>query len=316
MDNPSKRPDATASAAVDRTEMTRLGLGAVQFGLDYGIANRRGKTALDEVRGILALAAEQGLRMVDTAPAYGDSEIVLGQTLPRDHRFQIVTKTPAFDHEIITADDARRLRQSFKESLTRMGQESVYGLLVHHVGDLLAPGGERLWEAMTALKNAGKVKAVGVSVYTGGKIDAILERFAVDLIQLPVNLFDQRLVHGGHLKELKKRGIEIHARSVLLQGLLLMAPEDIPQHLAAARPKVSALRRETKRAGISPQQAALGFVKSIADIDRILIGVENVAQLRDNIAAFAAGADLPFDRFAVTDEQILNPSLWNTTRQN
>jgi len=316
MDRPSKRTDAAAGAAVDKSEISRLGLGAVQFGLDYGIANRRGKTVLEEVRDILACAAERGIRTVDTAPAYGDSEEVLGCVLPRDHRFQIVTKTPAFDTGMITAEDARRLRHSFDQSLTRLRQQAVYGLLVHHASDLLAPGGERLWEAMTALKIAGNVKVIGVSVYTARQIDAILARFAVDVIQLPVNLFDQRLVQSGRLKELKKRGIEIHARSVFLQGLLLMAPEEIPEPLAAARPLIVELRRETERAGISPQQAALGFVKSIAEIDRILIGVESGRQLRDNITAFTAGASLLFDRFAVTDEHILNPSLWKTTHQN
>ncbi|NMC45140.1 MAG: hypothetical protein GYA46_14565, partial [candidate division Zixibacteria bacterium] len=110
MDRPSKRTDAAAGAAVDKSEISRLGLGAVQFGLDYGIANRRGKTVLEEVRDILACAAERGIRTVDTAPAYGDSEEVLGCVLPRDHRFQIVTKTPAFDTGMITAEDARRLR--------------------------------------------------------------------------------------------------------------------------------------------------------------------------------------------------------------
>lgn len=316
MDRPAKRTDAAASAAVAATGVTRLGLGAVQFGLDYGIANRRGKTALEEVHDILTIAAERGIRTIDTAPAYGDSEEVLGCALPCDHRFQIVTKTPAFDTGMITADDARRLRHSFDQSLKRLAQQAVYGLLVHHAEDLLAPGGERLWEAMTALKTAGKVQVIGVSVYTARQIDAILARFAVDVIQLPVNLFDQRLVQSGHLRELKRRGIEIHARSVFLQGLLLMAPEEIPEPLAAAQPLLAGLRRETERAGISPQQAALGFMKSIVEIDRILIGVESGRQLRDNIAAFTAGASLPFDRFAVTDEHILNPSLWKTTHQN
>lgn len=316
MDCPAKRTKATARATVATTDLTRLGLGAVQFGLDYGLANRRGKTAFEDVRDILVFAAEHGLRTIDTAPAYGDSEEVLGRALPRDHRFQIVTKTPAFDAEIITADDARQLRRSFDRSLTRLGQPAVYGLLVHHAEDLLAPGGEWLWEAMTELKAAGKVKVIGVSVYTPAQIDALPAGFAVDLMQLPVNLFDQRLVQSGRLRDLKRRGIEIHARSVFLQGLLLMAPEEIPEPLAAARPLMIGLRRETERVGISPQQAALGFVKSIAEIDRILIGVETRRQLRDNIAAFTAGANLSFDRFAVTDERILNPSLWKTTHQH
>jgi aryl-alcohol dehydrogenase-like predicted oxidoreductase len=133
---------------------------------------------------------------------------------------------------------------------------------------------------------------------------------------LPVNLFDQRLIRSGHLSELKKRGIEIHARSVFLQGLLLMPLEDIPENISSARPLVARLRRETARAGISPLQAALGFVKSREEIDCILVGVDDRRQLLENITAFTAGASLPFEEYATTDERILNPSQWKTTSQN
>ncbi len=316
MQTPSKKTKVEAATAQVQSIKSRLGLGTAQFGLDYGIANKQGKTTLDEVRDILAASAENGLRVIDTAPAYGDSEMVLGQTLPRQHRFQIVTKTPIFGTDSISPTYADRLRRSFRESLARLGQKKVYGLLVHHAEDLLAQGGEWLMDAMIALKAAGKVDKIGVSVYTGGQIDAILARYHVDLIQLPVNLFDQRLVRDGHLSELKKQGIEIHIRSVFLQGLLLMAPEDVPEHLETALPYLVRLRQDVERSGISPHEAALGFVGSIAEINCVLVGVDSRRQLLENITAFKAGANLPFETYAIADEHIVNPSLWNTTNKN
>jgi aryl-alcohol dehydrogenase-like predicted oxidoreductase len=312
----SKKPKGAAPAADGESARMRLGLGTAQFGLDYGIANKRGKAVLDEVRDIIVAAGENGLRVIDTAPAYGDSEAVLGQSLPRRHEFRIVTKTPIFGTAAISPADADRLRQTFEASLSRLDQKAVYGLLGHHADDLLAPGGERLMEAMTAIKKSGRVHKVGVSVYTSGQIDAILARYDIDLIQLPVNLFDQRLVRDGHLRKLKTRGIEIHARSVYLQGLLLLAPEDIPEPLATARPYIARLREDARREGQSLPEAALGFIKSIAEIDCAIIGVDSRGQLLENLKAFAVGTSLDFARYAVADEQILNPSLWNMADKN
>ncbi|MDD4050951.1 MAG: aldo/keto reductase [candidate division Zixibacteria bacterium] len=316
METLSKKTKATAATPKVGPPLSRLGLGTAQFGMDYGIANKQGKTDIDEVRDILAASDENGMRVIDTAPAYGDSETVLGQALPRQHRFRIVTKTPVFGTDNIASTYGDRLRRSFRESLARLGQKRIYGLLVHNAENLLSPGGEQLMDAMIALKTAGKVEKIGVSVYTAGQIDAILARYQIDLIQLPVNLFDQRLVRDGHLSELKKRGIEIHTRSTFLQGLLLMAPEDVPEHLETARPYLARLRQDAERGGISPQEAALGFVKSIAEINCVLVGVDSRGQLLENIKAFAAGAQLPFEAYAVADEHIVNPSLWNTTNKN
>ncbi len=298
------RPDAESPDS-------RLGLGTAQFGLNYGIANRAGKCDRDEIGTILSAAVAHGLRFLDTAPAYGDSETVLGEVLPFAHPFRIVAKTPVFSKGASAAKNVRSLTETFTQSLHRLRLDSVYGLLVHHAEDLLADREGCLWDAMEELKAKELVSRIGVSVYSAPEIDAILDRFPIDIIQLPLNLFDQRLLQSGHLQELKSHGVEIHARSIFLQGLLLLPPEDIPPELDEARPHIIRLRAELTRRGISPRQAALGFVKSISQVDAILVGVDSHRQLIENIAAFDAETSMKFEDFALFDETILNPSLWH-----
>ncbi|APA67005.1 aldo/keto reductase [Janthinobacterium sp. 1_2014MBL_MicDiv] len=296
----------------------KIGLGAVQFGLDYGIANTAGKVSEAQVAAILAAATQLQLRLIDTAALYGDSEAVLGRTMLPAAPFDIVTKTPQFAGADMGAAQAQQLEDSLHASLCKLQVPAVYGLLIHRVDDLLLPGGEMLMARMALLKQRGLVSKIGVSVYTGQQIDAVLERFPIDLIQLPVNVLDQRLLHSGHLRKLKQAGVEIHARSVFLQGLLLMAPKDLPAHFDGVREHLASYHRFIAGQGLTPLQAALGFVTGLEEIDRVVCGVNSSAQLQEICAAaghVAAGAALAgYDVFAINDEMIVNPALWQQAK--
>ena len=169
----------------------KLGLGTVQFGLPYGISNKTGQVALDEIGKILQLAATSGMQIVDTAAGYGDSENVLGRSLAPAHDFLIVTKTLPLRAEKVRREDVAKAEAVFEDSLRQLGQSSVYGLLVHHSADLLNPGGDRLYAALRRWKEEGRVKKIGVSVYAREEVDRLFDRYAFDLVQLPLNVFDQ-----------------------------------------------------------------------------------------------------------------------------
>ncbi|MFZ5632099.1 MAG: aldo/keto reductase [Bacillota bacterium] len=290
----------------------KIGLGTVQFGLDYGISNREGKTTPEEVARILATAAGNGIRIIDTAVLYGASEEVLGRCLPRGHRFSIVTKTPGFEGGRISSRDLEFLEETFYRSLARLGQPSVYGLLVHHAGDLLAGGGSLLFQRMAELKKRGLVKKIGTSVYNGDEIDRIVEKYPVDLVQLPVNVLDQRLLISGHLSKLKGAGIEIHARSVFLQGLLIMDPGSLPSHFDSVKDHLRSYHDKIGRMGMTPVQAALGFAAGLDEVDVLICGVNNHRQLEDICRLYGPLKREMFAEFAIDDASILNPSLWKT----
>lgn len=290
----------------------KLGLGTVQFGLDYGITNRQGQTPLPEAARIMDLADQEGIEIIDTAALYGESEEVLGKCLKAWHNFKIVTKTPKFAGKPITHNDARLLEDTFAQSLAKMGLPSLYGLLIHHSEDLLAPNGEILMESLLKIKQQGLVKKIGASVYTGQQIDTLLDKYnTIDIIQLPVNVFDQRLLQSGHLSKLKLANIEIHARSVFLQGLLLIPPSELPDYFAPIKSHIVHYHKTLQSYGLSPLQGALGFVLNLEQVDVVLCGVNNSRQLQDicGVAKKKLMID-NFKQFAVQDECMLNPSLW------
>jgi aryl-alcohol dehydrogenase-like predicted oxidoreductase len=291
----------------------KIGLGTVQFGLDYGVSNPQGITLAREVKDILTLAWKSGITILDTAVSYGVSEEVIGQSIPEGTSFKIVTKTPLFKKDRIDKADATRLKETLRQSLKRVKQSTIYGLLVHHANDLLVPGGTQLWQAMEDLKAAGLVKKIGVSVYSPREIEKLSEKYHIDLIQLPVNVFDQRMIQGGYLRNLKDLGIEIHGRSVFLQGLLLMTPQEISPYFNSIRQMIIQYQSMIDNHHISPLAAALGFVYRQPEIDHIIVGVNNQSHLKEIINvvhSIETMGNVDFSGYAVYDESIINPSLW------
>ena len=288
----------------------KIGLGTVQFGMDYGISNRAGQTSADEVSKILDVARKFNVSVIDTAALYGSSEDILGRLLSDDHGFKIVTKTIRIDSNQITDTDTERLEQAFHESLIKLKCNAVYGLLFHNADDLLTDGGERLMKCLINKKRDGAVKKIGVSVYTAEQIDRILHFFDIDLIQLPINIFDQRLLAGGQLNTLKSRGIEIHARSAFLQGLLLMSPQSVPEYFTPVRKHINKFHEFIQQNQISPVRAALGFLAGQDEIDVIVCGVNDHSQFIEICRSSTALPDIDFSSFALDDDTILNPAKW------
>lgn len=291
----------------------KLGLGTVQFGLDYGVSNSEGKTTPDEVAAILKHAANNGITLLDTASMYGSSEAVLGPILSlMGHPFDVVTKTPRFGTPCLTSADATQLEQVFQQSLSALQAPSVYGLLFHHADDLLADGASLLVDRVVEFKQLGLIKKWGFSAYTGQQIDEILTRFTPDLVQAPVNVLDQRLVSGGQLRRLKQAGVEIHSRSAFLQGLLLMNPALRNTYFAPFGDLLDSFLNEARVSGLSPLQAALNFVMNIEEIDCVIVGVCSAVELEEIAAAVASLRDRPlgYDQFASDDARLLNPALW------
>jgi len=294
----------------------KIGLGTVQFGMDYGVSNQDGMTPPSEVSAILQYAWANDITLLDTAAAYGNCEDILGQTIPANSSFKVVTKTPIFSNQKIKNQDATDLLNAFHNSLRKLNQPSLYGLLVHHSGDLLKDDGEYLWNAMRGLKDQGFVEKIGASVYSPLEIDGLVDRYPLDLIQLPLNVFDQRMLITGQLQHLKSRGIEIHSRSVFLQGLLLMAQEDAPSYFDNIKSHMKRYRDEMEKQGITPIKAALAFVFNLTEIDSIIIGVNNKKHLEEIVLASACIGTLnktDFSPYAIMEEHIINPSLWKIT---
>ncbi|AKR43497.1 aldo/keto reductase [Methylophilus sp. TWE2] len=291
----------------------KVGLGTVQFGLDYGISNGSGMPAAEEVRVILELARRESIDLLDTAFHYGDSEAVLGASgLQTD--FRVVTKTPQLNKATVTAADCVYIEQCFSESLTRLRQPSVYGVLVHQINDVLADGGGNILESLYRLRQRGLVKKIGVSVYSEQQIEKLfnIRDIDIDIVQLPINVFDQRLSHSGSLRFLQSQQIEIHARSVFLQGLLLTESSRLKSYFNEFKPFFAEYHAFLAANQLNLLQGALGYIKSLQCIDYALVGVTSAQELQEITASVAAlPAALPdFSAFHSENQKLINPLVW------
>lgn len=289
--------------------VARLVLGTVQFGLDYGISNAGGVVPGAEVSDILSLARQSGIHMLDTAAAYGESESVLGALHDSAASFDIITKTVPIRSGQIDDAALTTIDQGFRRSLERLRRDRVAALLVHDARDLLSPGAERLWALLARHKAEGRATRIGVSVYDAEEIDAVLGRFPVELIQLPLSVFDQRLIQDGSLARLAARGIAVHARSVLLQGLLLMPLEDLPESLRVAQPLLERWRDVCAKAGVARLGAALGFALA-QPIEGVVVGVHSRSHLTECLAALTQPPTLPWESLACRDRAVIDPRRW------
>lgn len=298
--------------------LKRIGLGSVQFGMDYGVSNKGGQTSVDEAKLIIQSAADSGVRIIDTAASYGNSEEILGEILQSEYKFDIVTKTIPCRSERISEADCAIIKSTFIDSLQKLNTDSVYGLLIHDARELECDCGDKLFETLLEIKNSGQVQKIGLSVYNGAQIDNALERYPIDIIQLPINILDQRLLRSGHLAMLRERGVEIHVRSTFLQGLLLMDPETLPDKFSTVQSHLIDLRKTLTKLEVSPLEAALDFVLGIKEIDCVVTGVESEVQLQQIFEA--ATRQLPevidYAKWAWHDQAILDPSNWSKLDQD
>jgi len=287
----------------------KLALGTVQFGLDYGVANKAGQVSLAEAQGVLSLASASGIDVLDTAIAYGTSEGVLGKV--GVDRFRVVTKLPSLP-SAGENDIAPWVRDQVEASLARLGQKQIYGLLLHRPNDLLGAQSKLLIEALIALKEAGVVQKVGISIYSPDELDAIRKKVQIDLVQAPVNVIDRRMETSGWLDRLKDDGVEVHARSVFLQGLLLMERGKIPQKFSRWSTLWDAWHGKLQNSGASPLAACLDYPLSLRQIDHVIVGVDAATQLAEIIqASNKTEADLDTSFMTSTDTNLISPSNWN-----
>ena len=279
--------------------MNKLALGTVQFGLDYGIFNIGGQLALEEARKVLKLAKEYDIDTLDTASGYGNSEKVLGIIGVND--FQIVTKTTSLELGV------DKVLQSFYQSLTDLNATSVDGLLIHNIDDIKDKKFDTLYKEIDKLKQDKLINKIGFSTYTPDQVDFLLDNFDFDLIQVPFNVFDTRLIDGGQFQILRNKQIEIHARSVFLQGLLLNFKK-LGIYFSKWTGQFNNYQEIVQDSELSLLEYALSFVLNTKEIDMTLVGVSNSSQLTEIIKASNLNLDLK--AYGIDDINLLNPSLW------
>ena len=284
----------------------KLALGTVQFGLNYGITNNLGQVQKKDVADILEYASIADIHLLDTAASYGNCESILGEQ--SIEKFDVVSKIPTVNTLNIP------ILQCITESLKKLRRSSLYGLMFHNEGDL-ASCAKNFNDLQTAKRN-GLVHKIGCSFYSVEALKRSLDlNYGIDLIQIPANVLDQRFIKSGLLEEAKKRGIEIHCRSLFLQGLLLERTTKLSKKLQPYQEELAHFFRFCECNNITPLMAALMSIKQASVIDYAVVGCVSKPQLNEIVIAYdkvnQLDQTIDFGQLASKSTVLLNPILWN-----
>ncbi len=255
----------------------RLALGTVQLGMNYGIANRSGQPDLDHATEIVSAALNGGIRCLDTAQAYGDSESVLGKVLKRLGKpddLRIVSKLPR-----LRAEEPDYPRRSLEQTLERLGVDNIECFMLHREEDLELLGSEMLGN-FQSLPGTGLVGKIGISLYSPDRTFESLSGAGFAAAQVPSNLFDQRFRTAGYFdSELAE--FDIYIRSIFLQGLIFLSTSDrSAKRIKGAVEALAALESFCQQERCSPVDVALSWAAGLGDVTAI-VGAESANQVTD-----------------------------------
>ena len=281
--------------------LKKICIGTAQFGISYGVTNKTGRTKNFEVKKILNLAKLKKINFFDTAEAYGKSQKILGSSGLINPK--IITK--------IKIGNNKKIEPSIKKSIKDLKVKKIYALLVHNPENLLKKNGEYNFSKLEKFKQDNLIKKIGISEYSVKRLKKLIKKFKIDIVSFPYNPFDRRLVTTGLIKELKKKKIEIHIRSIFLQGLLLANKKNFPRKLKKWKKILSSFDEISKKKSVSKLKLCLDNAFSLPGVSKITLGVQTKSQLEE-ILFYLTKQNIKkrfFDYNYI--KKLSDPSSWN-----
>ena len=285
----------------------KLILGTVQFGLKYGINNSIGKLKKDEVLSLMKFAYNSGIRILDTAEAYGNAHQLIGDFHNKNDnlKFKIITKFP---HKIKLS----LIGTKIIEYLDLLHVKTLDIIMFHSFESFQS--NYKALNSLNELKSNGLINNVGVSVYTNAQLESLLNEDLITVVQLPFNLLDNSNVRGDLINRLKEKGKIIHTRSAFLQGLFFKSTNDKNPIVQELKTELELLNQISIGSNCSMEELALSYCINQKNIDNVIIGVDSISQLNANIKAAAYEVSEEalkcINNIDVENLDLLNPSLW------
>ena len=271
----------------DSKQLSAMTIGTVQLGMNYGIANDGGKPDEEKSFAMLRSAFLGGITALDTARAYGDSEDVIGRFLKtwEGETPYIATKIRKFPDGLENVE--RHMVESIETSLERLGVNKVNTLMLHNPIDMFEHG-EEAYRVMQSFLKKGYADRIGVSVYTSADVREMLKYPDYSVTQVPMSIFDQRMINDGTVDALKERDYTVFVRSVFLQGLFFLDPDKIddPILVKEAVPGIRLLRELAAAEGLSVAALAIAFMRDVAGVTSLVLGADTPEQVKANIEYF------------------------------
>jgi aryl-alcohol dehydrogenase-like predicted oxidoreductase len=279
-------------------DFSELILGTAQLAAPYGITASVGsERTRDTARSILETAFQIGIRTLDTAPAYGDAETIIGEF---GGGFSIHTKVLK----------GLAPSQSLRQSLKQLRRSNVDLLYLHDVDQLRSDPDRTLSQLMNTRQNLGC--GIGVSIYEHDDLSCIPDAIRLDSVQVPINVLDRRFA-GSFISEQRAIGRRLYARSLFLQGALLATPSMIDSRLPSLAPFVRAFQERCAEVSISLLVGCLAWARSVSGIDGFIVGAQSVIELEEICAAWLEAPKAPagiFDDLETPNVDLIDPRKW------
>ncbi|MDC6482276.1 aldo/keto reductase [Pelagibacteraceae bacterium] len=285
----------------------KLVLGSANIARTYGI-NNSNLAKNSSLEDIFILLKRKKIFFIDTAHAYENSERNLSEFNLK--KFNIISKLPIMYRDKNKKKIESQIINYVNKSLKKLKIKSFYALLIHNTKDLRGKQGEKIFKTLRLLKKQNIVKKIGYSIYNPKELDKHFIKFKPDLIQGPLNLFDQRIINSGWIDRLNKNGVEFHARSIFLQGLLLKKFKNIPKKFKKYNNIFKKYHSWLKKNGINSLEACLLFISSIKLLSKIVVGVDNVKQLNEIINFKIIKKKINFKEMNCIKTNLINPTSW------
>ena len=284
--------------------MNKIILGGAQLGLPYGVLGTGENLKPFEVKDLLDAAESIGIQTIDTAIAYGTSESVIGDY--SNSRFKIITKLPPLPNDV--NDVSGWVRQQIDGSLARLQTKNLDALLLHRPQDLTGEFGTKLEKIIGELLSEGVMKRFGVSIYAPDELTTIVGHFPIDVVQTPFNVFDQRITPW--LETLSRNGIEVHARSVFLQGLLISPANARPARFRKWEDQFNHFDNWVSALSMSAISACLGVALNQPGISHLVVGALNSSQLLETAAQIPKVFSHRSEDMQSNDPGLIDPRVW------
>ena len=291
---------------INRKKINKICLGTANFGTSYSI-NKKKSVKKKEIKKIFDYAKKNNIKFLDTAINYKNSEKTIG--LINKHNFKIITKLPKIPKKITNVE--KWVINKITQSCKKLKIKNLYGVLIHYTSELEdKKKSKEIYKAFDYLLSKKVVKKIGLSIYDPRELDLFFKEYDFQIVQAPINIFDRRLMLSGWKKKLLKKEVEIFARSIFLKGFLLRDSNKIPKHFSRWNKKFINFEKWTIKEKISKVEACIRFTNSFKGIKKIILGVNNLEQLKQNVKFLKKKKLVVPKNLNIESGMILNPRKW------
>jgi len=289
-----------------------LSLGTAQLGLDYGITNTNGKVVGEQATQILRSLKQHGFKYIDTAFGYGDSEQILGSHAKYIHDLKISTKLPSFSKSRRDISLSSFWDSSFQTSRSRLKALPIDTLYLHDIADFSPSNYGECCDWLLSKKDNNDFSRVGASIYCPDDLE-LIPLDLVDVIQLPVSLFNQTFLHSNLLPGLLHNGISLQARSIFMQGALLVKTDQLPPFFSDDFKSHHAhWIKRFDQAQTTALVESLSFIRDLGLFESSVVGVSTFREFLDISHASSLTARLGNEHSMISwaVDSDINPSNW------